>query len=342
MIPDVSIVVPCYNVEKYIERCALSIKKQDYNNFEVIFVDDGSQDNTGKLLDALIMEDKRFKVIHKANGGVASARNVGINVGKGKYIAFIDADDWVCTNWLSILVNSLEMQKYRVDIAGCNLVYRIEYDSQEAITIDKSYIEILGTENILKYLFKHPSTRGDGLLGRAFVWNKLYRKSIIEEYDIQFNEQIAIGEDYQFNYDYMRHCHTGVFNKTGCYNYLQNSDSMMSFIRSHKTFCKQMIEWPIVFDNIYEQIFSSYPEISKCCEAMAVRLYIRCLFGMICTKYIDNGFERKAVGFIKRHFLFKSSFDMDGSVKYLVSAYFIKVNYQCWKLLMSLVLKITN
>ena len=91
----VSIIVPVYNVEKYVERCIESIIKQSYKNLEIILIDDGSKDNSGKICDEYAEKDNRIKVIHKKNGGLSDARNTGLNIADGEYICFIDSDDYI-------------------------------------------------------------------------------------------------------------------------------------------------------------------------------------------------------------------------------------------------------
>jgi glycosyltransferase involved in cell wall biosynthesis len=101
----VSIIVPIYNVEKYIEKCVKSILEQDYKNIEVILVDDGSPDGSPKLIDKFKKMDSRVIVLHKPNGGVSSARNAGIDIAKGEYILFIDGDDWIESDYVSYFIN---------------------------------------------------------------------------------------------------------------------------------------------------------------------------------------------------------------------------------------------
>ena len=103
----VSIIIPIYNSEKYLKKCIDSILEQKYNNLEIILINDGSTDNSGKICDRLAIEDKRIKVIHKLNEGVSIARNKGLEMAKGEYIFFIDSDDYIDENTLSVNVNRL-------------------------------------------------------------------------------------------------------------------------------------------------------------------------------------------------------------------------------------------
>ena len=103
----VSVIVPVYNVESYLSKCVESIKDQSYSNIEIILVDDGSTDSSGKLCDEFVKSDGRIKVLHKVNGGVSSARNLGIDICHGEYITFVDSDDWVEQNYIEVLLNEI-------------------------------------------------------------------------------------------------------------------------------------------------------------------------------------------------------------------------------------------
>lgn len=118
--PLVSIIVPCYNVEQYLANCIESILYQSYPNWELILVDDGSSDRSGKICDEYTMKDSRIKIIHKKNGGVASARNVGIDTATGEYASFLDGDDFLHPDFLRDMI--MLMQKKNADIVQCNFV----------------------------------------------------------------------------------------------------------------------------------------------------------------------------------------------------------------------------
>ena len=112
----VSIVVPVYNVEKYLKRCVDSIINQSYNNIEILLVDDGSTDSSGKICDDYLKKDSRIKVIHKQNGGLSDARNFGIDKSTGDYLSFIDSDDWIEKDMIMNLFNSIINEKSDISI----------------------------------------------------------------------------------------------------------------------------------------------------------------------------------------------------------------------------------
>ena len=119
----ISIIVPVYKVEKYLQECVTSIQNQTYRNLEIILVDDGSPDKSGKLCNEYAKRDSRIKVIHKVNGGLSSARNAGLKIAKGEYIGFVDSDDYIRKNMYEKLLDACIQNK--TEIAACNYNYVI-------------------------------------------------------------------------------------------------------------------------------------------------------------------------------------------------------------------------
>lgn len=161
----ISVVVPVYNVEKYLKKCIDSTINQTYKKLEIILVDDGSTDSSKEICDEYIKQDSRIKVIHKENGGLSSARNAGIDIASGKYIGFIDSDDWIEKSMLEKLINLAE--KSDSDIVLCN--YFMAYDEKNQIQKeDIEYKEYSNYEALNKIY--------DDKLGVSMIiaWNKLY------------------------------------------------------------------------------------------------------------------------------------------------------------------------
>ena len=131
----ISIVLPIYNVENYIEKCMESVLNQTYKNIEIILVDDGSPDNCPIICDQYVKEDNRVKVVHKENGGLSDARNAGIKVANGDYITFIDSDDYVDKDYVEFLYNTIEETDADIAIGG----HRVIYDSGKIIEMELIY-----------------------------------------------------------------------------------------------------------------------------------------------------------------------------------------------------------
>ena len=122
--PLISVIVPVYNVEKYLKKCVNSITSQTYENLEILLVDDGSTDSSGQICNEFEKNDARIKVIHKKNGGLSDARNAGLDRAKGQYYAFIDSDDYIQDNTIEIMLNAVK--KNKSEIAICNMIRFLE------------------------------------------------------------------------------------------------------------------------------------------------------------------------------------------------------------------------
>jgi glycosyltransferase involved in cell wall biosynthesis len=166
-LPLVSVIVPIYNVELYLEKCLDSIINQTYKNLEIILIDDGSPDNCGKICDEYVLKDKRIKVIHKSNGGQSSARNIGLDIAKGEYIAFVDSDDYIADNMYKDLVDIA--QKENADIAIC-AHYIVNYKGDRISQEDN--ISNLTIDEI-RYLILMDKCSN-------YPWNKLYRADLFK------------------------------------------------------------------------------------------------------------------------------------------------------------------
>lgn len=177
--PLISVIVPVYKVEAYLDRCIESIVSQSFRNLEIILVDDGSPDASGKICDDWEKRDERIRVIHKMNGGLSEARNYGIDVATGDYIAFIDSDDWIDSDMFQILYDALK--KYNADIAECSwrCIYsdRIEEETKNTgVTITATNVEALKGELQWKYF-------------KPIACNKLYDRR-----KIFFNVRFPVGK----------------------------------------------------------------------------------------------------------------------------------------------------
>lgn len=205
----ISIIVPIYNAELYIHQCINNILIQNNKDFELLLINDGSTDQSGLICEDYAAKDKRIKVFHKNNGGVSSARNWGLKYAKGEWITFIDADDNIEQNFLSISYNqtaSLLVQKWK-DLESNK---EHEYISTQFIPLEKKHIFL--KNNLHKYLFRCP-------------WAKFFKSSIIKSYNITFNEKYKIGEDTLFVLDYLFYCNTIEIINTSYYIYRKNENS---------------------------------------------------------------------------------------------------------------------
>lgn len=209
--PTFSIIVPVYNTEQFLDKCVSSILAQTYIDFELILVDDGSPDSCPQMCDKYAQSDSRIKVIHKKNGGVSSARNLGISVARGTYIWFVDSDDYIEPFSLQRL---FEVQN--------------SYNAELYVFNNRSVCE-LSTENVNDFFRKYYFTY---VLGFE-PWNKLYKRDVIIENHLQFDTQEKIGEDLLFNINYYKAIFSNglkdiYFIGEDYYHYVDRNDSAMN------------------------------------------------------------------------------------------------------------------
>lgn len=211
----ISIIIPVYNGEKYLERCINSITNQTYKNIEIILVNDGSTDKSDKLCKKLKRNDERIVYVKQKNSGVSSARNKGIEIATGEYICFVDCDDWIDKKYCKVL---LEGMKNNTQLSVIGLKTKKNYDNHNTECIENT-IE-LNQNEAFKAIFNDNNFFG-------FPWNKLYKKEIINKLGEEpFNTNIHICEDTLFNAKYLVYCKKISYNKTPLYSYFLNQEGV--------------------------------------------------------------------------------------------------------------------
>lgn len=207
----ISVIVPVYNIEGYIEKCIDSILNQTYQNFELLLIDDGSTDKSGVICDLLEKKDSRIKVFHKENGGVSSARNLGLMMAKGKYISIIDGDDWIEKN---LFEDSIDLfNNYDIDV----LMFEYYVDGDDFSfkhTLEKSIYCLKGTEQALIDTIS-PNNR--------FAWSKIFKRCLLN--DTVFNENIILGEDTLFISEIISKTNKIYYTDVAYYHYVQRQNS---------------------------------------------------------------------------------------------------------------------
>lgn len=211
--PKISIIVPVYKAEPYLARCIESILAQDYENYELILVDDGSPDNSGSICDQYARTDSRISVLHKKNEGVSAARNDGIEKAQGEYLLFIDADDELDTHTLS--GNVPYMDQSQTDLIEYPAIYNYQDSSERKITNPNR--EITGKKKCQAYI---------STCNRYEVWSFFIRRSTIQ--DIRFKTHIRIGEDTIFLYEILSNVKKVTISGKGCYHHYRNNGSAMN------------------------------------------------------------------------------------------------------------------
>ena len=219
MEPKVSIIVPVYNAEKSLARCVDSILNQEYRDFELLLMDDGSKDQSGAICDAYAQADARVVVVHKENSGVSDTRNQGIERAQGTYLQFVDSDDWLTPDATKLMVRAAEE-------TGCDMVIADFYRVAGEMVSRKGDIDadhVIGREEFASFMMENPADYYYGVL-----WNKLYRRDIINAHQIRMDANISWCEDFMFNLEYVRYASSFYALRTPVYYYVKTKGSLVN------------------------------------------------------------------------------------------------------------------
>ena len=219
MEPKVSIIVPVYNAQEYLKRCVDSILSQDYRDFELLLMDDGSKDASGEICDAYAQQDGRVRVVHKENTGVSDTRNQALELARGTFLQFLDSDDWIVPEATRLLVRSME--EYNCDMVISDF-YRVSGE-RLAQKGDIEEDKVMSRQEFASYMIENPADFYYGVL-----WNKMYRRSIIEEYHIRMDTSISWCEDFLFNLEYILHANVFYALQAPVYYYVKTKGSLAS------------------------------------------------------------------------------------------------------------------
>lgn len=233
--PKVSIIVPIYNVEKYLDRCMDSLLNQTLMDIEIIMVDDGSPDNCPKMCDEYAKNDNRVKVVHKKNGGLGFARNSGLDVATGEYVAFVDSDDYVGLDMYKTLYDKAEVDK--CDAVFCG--FRTEVRQNKWIYSDEVDADKLWRGKDVQVFMLDMIASGAGVkaerLYQMSVWHSIYNRSIIEENHLRFvSEREVASEDIPFQVDFLSKANIVVYVSKTFYSYCLNGTSLTATLKPEK------------------------------------------------------------------------------------------------------------
>lgn len=291
--PKVSVIIPVYNAEKTLHRCVDSVLAQTFTDFELILINDGSTDNSGKICDEYAQKDSRIVVIHKENGGVSSARNKGINVANGEWISFVDSDDEYYNNQSLGYIYSNISDSIELVIGGyvcCNENGDIIY--QMSNNINKVLTPIEG----LKLYYK---PRYYNYLG--YTWIKLYNRRFLLKNNLRFNELITYNEDGLLHIQYCSLMNGNIkYTTTPFYKYYQLPSSAMG--KLEQKFEKKFISDFDSFVKMYDTIrpFNN-PSLTKMAKLGIINSYNRIIYMMHKFNEFDEKIEQK----LKQQMLYK-------------------------------------
>ena len=297
--PLISVIVPVYKVEKYLDRCVQSIVDQTYRNLEIILVDDGSPDNCGAMCDAWAAKDDRIKVIHKENGGLSDARNAGMVVAAGEYIAFVDSDDWVDKCFVEILYgviskNACDMAEGRYITTTGDM--KIPESSGNIVVYDTDEAMALHLNNSM-FL--------------QVVWNKLYRRDVLT---VPF-EKGKYHEDEFWTYQIIHNCCKLAHIDRKLYYYFQRSDSIMG-----EKYSLKRLDVVEALAQKKEFIKKNYPLLYNRYDT---KLYFTCLYhGQLALRNLNKEDQMRAFAILEQ--------TVDNYVISREEINDIKLTHKCW------------
>ena len=279
----ISIIIPIYNSEKYLEDCLLSVCEQTFTDFEAILVDDGSKDRSGEICDEFAKRDSRFRVIHKKNEGVSMARNTGLDEAKGEWVAFVDSDDKVKSDYLFSL-NKLAINKTQIVV--CDLRCR-----EKKIVVSKE----ISNEDFVR----HPALSAWG------PWNKLFLLDIIKKNHIRFPVDITTMEDNIFVWSYLLHCTYLSISNKNYYDYKRRNGSLVRSV--HRM--EEIYRLCLAIVPIYNQLLIKFSLSQQIIRDYDRYLFVSCLKRLLISNC--NGLPFKKV----KQIIEKVLYEMETIVK---------------------------
>lgn len=264
----ISVIVPVYESEKYLDRCVQSILNQTYQDFELILVDDGSPDNSPLLCDKWAENDSRVYVIHKENGGASSARNAGLKIAKGRWIAFADSDDWLDRTALKTLYDLANQYNVPMAIGGMRVVQKYT----DASIVMKQNAKVLSNADLMSRFFRlngEPDTHS--------VCGTIIQRDILDGYTFIEGK---MNEDVEACYYLARKCEAAVYTDAPLYNYFKNIEGV-----TNSGFSKKKLDLLDIWDIVQKQVEQFTPEYSYACEMNCKRARFTLLTQMSLNGY---------------------------------------------------------
>ena len=308
----VSVLVPAYNCALTIERSINSLLCQDYKEIEIIITDDGSTDDTENIVRKLQSRDKRISYYRIAHKGVSAVRNACIERSIGKYVMFVDADDYVERNFVSRMVSAIEVDK-KCDMSICSY-QRVVYGRFFPVErLQKS-----GLKNSKEYLYDTLKDPGHHYFG--VLWNKIFKREIITDHDLRFREDITLGEDFVFSLEYLRHTRSVNVINDRLYYYCYQENSTLSRIHEKSIIdCRSEMANRIKIFEVYKNTMESFGMINYVRKRLYhywIVFYLRQIYSLVYEyKWSSNDSKKwkeelEACDEIKRAFAFFGEFEI--------------------------------
>lgn len=309
----VSVIVPAYNVAPYLEECVNSILASTFREYEILLIDDGSTDETGAICDALAKCSDKIRVFHTENGGLCAARNLGLDNAKGKYISFVDGDDLISPHMLALLTAAMRDD---IQLVCCRFVRCKREDERFADS------EMYNTCNADQTACAHKILIGG--FG-CCVWNKLWRKSILDEHGIRFRTGRYAIEDQFFVMDYLPYCERAIFLDAKLYYYVMNDGSIMNTFRDSRWISDKYVTLPRAWAYTDEAVVLLGSDLGVYAQSRAVMFYQTVLRKL---KQPDEAFIEEAVSYVRQHK--DTLLHYKWGFKYYLSALLLCTSYPLW------------
>lgn len=255
--PEISIIIPAYNVEKYLKKCITSILNQTFTDFEVLLVDDGSTDSTPQLCDEMAQSDNRIVVFHKENGGSSDARNYALDRIKGEFLTFIDSDDYVHGDYLQTLYEGTSSQNTDISILKGKMV--VESGISNNVVLEE-WERISSKEAIRRMLLRKEIIHA--------TWGKLYKSNLWK--DVRFPKDYNYGEDYDTTYTVFLNADYVAFNRSELYYYVQRNGSLM-----HEKCTEKTLSVLDVSDRVTENLIEKLPSVKVEAVELQTAVYLK-------------------------------------------------------------------
>jgi glycosyltransferase involved in cell wall biosynthesis len=269
----ISIIVPIYNVEKYLSKCIESILKQSYINFELILINDGSTDNSSSICEYYKNFDDRIILINKVNNGVSSARNYGLKVASGRYIGFVDADDYIQDDMYEKMYNCINYNNADLCICSKAFIDNQDYKPIRTDVLCDIELDLIDNVNAIKKILKFNFSTS--------LWATLYKKSCIE--DIYLNETIHFWEDYEFQFRCITHCKNIAIYHEPVYHYVQRMGSA-----NHQKMNPKIISCLTIAEPICNYINNYYPELNNYSKTLRLKFVSYVFLYIVTSGEIDR------------------------------------------------------
>lgn len=326
----ISIIIPVYNSELFLDACVASILRQGMTSYEVILVDDGSTDSSPLICDRLSSSDSRFRTIHKENGGVSSARNAGIALAQGEYVTFVDSDDLLAPDALKSMA---EMTAGAPDIVVCGFnLYQDEIPFGAVCPLHSSFFPMSGATD-----FFDATALECGELYRG-PWAKLYRLSVIRKHSLHFNESLSYAEDKLFVYEFLSHTESAACVNVPVYEYFRRPGTLSGGRTTLRRLAQLLDVVPLCAD-AFLTLVERFPDTYSlrriyhndivCCDIMRVlRTFLKCrtdllsesslerIYSLLAKDDLLRLFERRVPGQMLNALLYKI-----GNLKLSMCAY---------------------